>query len=68
MECSCMPFYEFKCEKCGHLFTLRRSIARRNDPARCPSCESDDVRRVVSQITSFGSPGEGTCAPGTGFT
>lgn len=33
-----MPFYDYKCEKCGHQFEAMRSMQERNDPIQCPNC------------------------------
>lgn len=43
-----MPTYDFKCEKCEHLFESFRSIADRDAPCSspCPHCKkSGGVRR-----------------------
>ena len=57
-----MPIYEYKCNACGHGFSvLTLSSANAADTA-CPSCESQDVQK---QISAF------ACAPsatGLGFT
>ena len=45
-----MPFYRYRCEKCGHEFRiLQPNLA--NDDASCPSCESADVRRLLSRVS-----------------
>ena len=45
-----MPFYRYRCEKCGHEFRiLQPNLA--NDEACCPSCESADVRRLLSRVS-----------------
>jgi len=41
-----MPLYEFKCDDCG-VVDLWRSIAERNDPANCPTCQQA-MKRVFS--------------------
>ena len=40
-----MPVYDFTCDECGD-FRVLRTIAERNDPASCPSCEMI-ARRLV---------------------
>lgn len=46
-----MPRYDFYCESCQREFTLKLSFAEydRGD-FRCPSCHSDKVRQIISQV------------------
>jgi|YelNatPaOPRAMG01_1025707.scaffolds.fasta_scaffold87944_3 putative FmdB family regulatory protein len=44
-----MPFYEYKCNDCKNLFTLLRSVDKKDDEANCPSCGSSDIKRVISK-------------------
>ena len=45
-----MPFYRYECEKCGHEFRILQPTLA-NDDASCPSCESADVRRLLSRVS-----------------
>jgi len=53
-----MPTYEYRCQKCGHLFEVSQGI---NDAPlkRCPKCEGK-VHRVITGGSGFvfkgGSP------------
>ena len=42
-----MPIYEYQCRKCEHEF---EAIVRVGGTASCPSCQSDDVERVLSMF------------------
>ncbi len=47
-----MPIYEYECEACHRRFSETLSI-REHDThqPRCPECGSDNVQRVVSQVS-----------------
>ena len=47
-----MPEYDYKCEGCGHSFTVRLGI-KEHDTAKvkCPKCKSARARQ---KIASFG--------------
>jgi putative FmdB family regulatory protein len=51
-----MPTYDFRCPTCATLFEERRSFARADEPAVCPSCGSDRAAKVIS-VAEFYSPG-----------
>ena len=57
-----MPIYEYKCEKCGEQFELRRSITGSDDDIECPRCGSKLLNKVYSCF-GISSPGAG-CSPG----
>ncbi len=41
-----MPTYEYKCEKCGHLFEIVQRITE--EPLKfCPECKGN-IRRLIS--------------------
>lgn len=44
-----MPFFDFKCEKCGHRFTVRVSNEDKSK-VTCPQCGADQPRQI---FTSF---------------
>ena len=47
-----MPFYEYVCEECGE-FSLSRSVATRDLPAPCPTCQARSVRIVSAPNLSL---------------
>lgn len=51
-----MPIYEYKCDKCGDLFSaLVMSYA--NDAVKCPSCGSTEVTKKLSAFSCACSSG-----------
>ena len=61
-----MPSYDYTCKKCGHRFELLRPLAKRDDPAPCPSCKSKSTTRktinrlaVVRGVRPIAELGEG---------
>ncbi|AWB09825.1 MAG TPA: zinc ribbon domain-containing protein [Thermodesulfobium narugense] len=44
-----MPFYEYKCCDCNNVFTLLRSVDKKDDATNCPKCGSPNVKRVISR-------------------
>jgi putative FmdB family regulatory protein len=46
-----MPIYEFRCLSCNHCFELLS--VRKDDTLemKCPSCEAEDVERVLSCVS-----------------
>jgi putative FmdB family regulatory protein len=49
-----MPIYEYECRACGHRFEL---IVRVSDTPVCPSCQGQDLERLLSlfAVDSSGS-------------
>ncbi len=47
-----MPIYEYRCQRCGKRVSLfARSFAAAGEARpRCPSCQSDELRRLVSRV------------------
>jgi len=43
-----MPIYEYKCEKCGNQFVLRKELNEAEKGVKCPLCGAEDSRRVFS--------------------
>jgi len=50
-----MPIYEFCCDNCDCQFETL--VFRSSDPVACPSCDTEDVRRVLS-VFGFKSGGD----------
>ena len=72
-----MPIYEFECKKCSNRFELMRAVSAMNKRAKCPSCNSQATKRLVTNfafakgsapdfMSSDIAPGEGG-APGGDF-
>lgn len=47
-----MPFYDFTCRRCG-TFSVLRPIARRDEPAQCPTCRLAASRQVSAPNLSL---------------
>lgn len=50
-----MPTYHYRCATCGG-FDLLRTVAGRDDPARCPSCGATSSRVVTSAHFARATP------------
>ena len=57
-----MPIYEYECKSCGEKFELRRGISDNDNEIKCPKCDAEYPRRIISMF-STGSSSE-SCAPG----
>jgi putative FmdB family regulatory protein len=58
-----MPVYEYYCSRCETKFELLRSMDRADAPAPCPSCQSAEVKRVISRFLSFSKGNGGATVP-----
>ncbi len=47
-----MPIYEYSCEACGHEF---ETLVLGKESPECPSCESQDLERLLSLPTVHSS-------------
>ncbi len=68
-----MPIYEYQCSSCSATFSRLQYVDSTAENIRCPSCDSDQVERLLSVFASGGSakscPGAGpSCPNGGGFT
>jgi putative FmdB family regulatory protein len=47
-----MPIYEYRCQRCGKRVSLlfRTYAAASEARPRCPACQSDELRRLVSRV------------------
>lgn len=54
-----MPIYEYECTKCSEKFEVLQKISEGNEGLRCPKCDADAPRRVVSAFCSGGPKGAG---------
>jgi putative FmdB family regulatory protein len=66
-----MPIYEYQCKDCGKKFELLRSFSQADEQTQCQSCNSTEVRRLVTAANAFsngaslgGSSQCGSCASG----
>ncbi len=54
-----MPTYEYKCDKCGHLFEKMQSMTAKS-LRKCPKCGKSSLRRLIGT-------GAGLIFKGSGF-
>ncbi len=57
-----MPIYEYKCEKCNHIFE-KLVFTSNNEKIECPKCDDIRVKRLISSTSHINSSGSGGCAP-----
>ncbi len=61
-----MPLYEYRCSQCGRIFELLRRMDESDEDLICPSCQSEEIERLLS---SFAQQSRGCGgAPGRRFT
>lgn len=60
-----MPTYDFRCNQCGHRFSLLTSISGRKD-AHCPECSSPEVTQLLTGFFFARPGGNNGAAAGTG--
>ncbi|NLT73531.1 MAG: zinc ribbon domain-containing protein [Chloroflexi bacterium] len=65
-----MPFYEYRCQQCGHLFEQYVRSLFSSATEACPKCGSTESKRVVSRLGAYSRSGSaasaGGCAPSGG--
>lgn len=60
-----MPVYEYECQRCGRLFDARRRIDESETGVACPTCGTQEAKRVFSR---FASPRSDSGCSSTGFS
>ena len=45
-----MPLYEFRCKKCGKVFTFLVGVVANNTDPFCPRCGSTELTKLISRI------------------
>ena len=61
-----MPLYEYECRECNERFEVLQSIHDDESTVRCPKCNADMPKRVLSVFSSSTSTSI-ACGP-TGST
>jgi len=52
-----LPFYDYKCNKCGDKITIKRGINETNSALECKTCKAE-MSRVYSNVgVSFNGQG-----------
>ena len=60
-----MPIYEYHCNRCGETCEKLRRMEDADRELKCPHCEADDVKRLVSV---FATGGGCDAVAGSGFS
>lgn len=61
-----MPIYEYRCQKCGHVFDKFVRGTSSVSEVECPECHSRDCRKNISVFGTLGASSTnsaGACAP-----
>lgn len=59
-----MPLYEFECQKCGEIFEKLLGIDESTNDLRCPKCQAENSRKVLSVFSSASGGSSGaSCIP-----
>lgn len=61
-----MPFYDFRCKQCDHLFTVRATIKKKEAGLQpeCPACHQQETQQVITAGVLIGrTVGNGRSAP-----
>ena len=50
-----MPFYDYKCEACGHIFEEMLKIKDHKKPEKkpCPNCKEKKVKQIILSAPNF---------------
>ncbi len=57
-----MPIFEYKCEKCGHIFEQFHFGGSAEEAKSCPKCNAPEAKKIISTFASmFGGGSEGGC-------
>ncbi|MCL6610235.1 MAG: zinc ribbon domain-containing protein [Peptococcaceae bacterium] len=57
-----MPTYDFRCQKCGHRFTVITGISERHK-VTCPECGAGEVEQLITGCSVRSGPASG-CGSG----
>ncbi len=52
-----MPTYEYKCNKCEHMFETMRSYQERETEIKCPKCGMESTRVYSAPAVRFKGTG-----------
>jgi putative FmdB family regulatory protein len=70
-----MPYYEYRCNKCGESFEMKLRFSEADHLPTCPKCESPNTQKKLSKVISFGttvsaatSSTSSNCGPRGGFS
>ncbi len=50
-----MPLYEYRCNKCGHRFTILVGMVASSQAVKCPKCGSTSAKKLISRFARLRS-------------
>lgn len=50
-----MPVYEYRCEKCGHVFDVFQRVGEGNEKLNCPECGTPHPVKLFSAFAAGGA-------------
>ncbi len=59
-----MPIYEYECVKCKERFEVLQKMNEDSSRVRCPRCNADKPRRVLSTFSSGSAGSSSACSTG----
>lgn len=65
-----MPTYEFRCNECGHTFSVITNWSKKGE-VTCPSCQAQDLKELFGNYrfcTTGGSTNGSGCTSSSGFS
>jgi putative FmdB family regulatory protein len=70
-----MPYYEYRCNECGHEFEKMLRFSESDLLPACPHCSSSQTRKKLSAVAAVGSGdsasggySSSSCSPRGGFS
>ena len=65
-----MPFYDYECQSCKHLFVESHTIVDREKPEKepCPICKEQQVKKIINAPAVCDSVIVGVTKPPSDFT
>lgn len=57
-----MPIYEYQCDACGHCFEKLMFAGDNNAGLRCPACDAEQIRKLISCASTLSGAAGGLCS------
>lgn len=57
-----MPWYDFQCEDCEHVFEEQLSINEDRSGLICPQCGGENIKRVFLNISACTNKSNDSCS------
>jgi putative FmdB family regulatory protein len=60
-----MPIYEYECRGCKERFEVLQKMNEDSSHLRCPKCQTDRPKRVLSSFSSSSTKSSESCSTGS---